>query len=110
MAFLRKRGEYANAPTPDMILLDLNMPRMNGRQVLAEIGVDDRLQHIPVIVLTTSAADQDILHMYKLRCGGYIVKPVDFEQFAKILRQFTEYWFTVVVLPAKKVTADLRQH
>jgi len=99
MAFLRKQGQYTAAPTPDIILLDLNMPRMDGREVLTEISGDDNLRHLPVVILTTSRAEQEILKMYKLRCSSYIVKPVDFDQFVRVIRQFSDYWFTVVVLP-----------
>jgi two-component system response regulator len=100
MAFLRKQGEYASVPTPDIILLDLNMPRMDGREVLAEISGDENLRHLPVVILTTSYAEQEILKMYKLRCSSYIIKPVDFEQFVRVIRLFTDYWLTVVVLPS----------
>ena len=99
MAFLRKQGKYANAPTPDMLLLDLNMPRMDGREVLAEMVVDETLNAIPVVILTTSAQDEEILKMYKMRCSSYIIKPVDFDQFLHVVRSIAEYWFTVVVLP-----------
>jgi two-component system, chemotaxis family, response regulator Rcp1 len=102
MEFLRRQGKYAQAPRPDLVLLDMNMPRMNGREVLEAIVADEDLKHIPVIVLTTSAAEQDVCQMYKLRCSGYIVKPVDFEQFAEALRRFSDYWFTLVVLPSGK--------
>jgi two-component system response regulator len=101
LAFLRKQGQYASAPTPDIILLDLNMPIMDGREVLAEMVVDDQLKHFPVVVLTTSVQDQDILDMYRLRCSSYIAKPVDFEQFVRVVRGIANYWFTVVVLPEK---------
>lgn len=99
MAFLRKQDKYAAVPTPDIILLDLNMPRMDGREVLAAISGDEKLRHLPVVILTTSSAEQEILKMYKLRCSSYIIKPVDFEQFVRVIRQFSDYWFTVVVLP-----------
>jgi two-component system response regulator len=99
MAFLRKQGEYASAPTPDMLLLDINMPRMGGREVLAEIVKDDSLKSLPVVVLSTSEEGEEILKMYKMRCNSYIVKPVDFDQFLKVIRSIGEYWFTVVVLP-----------
>jgi CheY-like chemotaxis protein len=99
MAFLRKQGEYSTAPTPDLLLLDINMPRMDGREVLAEMVADETLSAIPVVVLTTSAQDEEILKMYRLRCSSYIVKPVDFDQFLYVIRSIAEYWFTVVVLP-----------
>jgi two-component system, chemotaxis family, response regulator Rcp1 len=102
MAFLRKQGEWGSAPTPDLILLDLNLPRKDGREVLQEIVTDQTLKHIPVVIMTTSKRDQDVLELYKLRCSGYIVKPVDFEQFARILQKLADYWFTVVVLPKAK--------
>ncbi len=101
MAFLHKQGEYAAAPTPDLILLDLNMPRMDGREVLAAIAADEHLRHIPVVILTTSTDEQEILKMYQLRCSSYIVKPVNFENFLHIIQLIGEYWLTVVVLPPK---------
>jgi two-component system response regulator len=103
MAYLRKQGQYTSAPTPDVILLDLNMPVMNGYEVLEQISGDEKLKHIPVVILTTSADERDILKMYKLRCSSYIVKPVDFDQFMRVVREFSNYWFTVVVLPEPKV-------
>jgi CheY-like chemotaxis protein len=112
LAFLRKQGEYQNAPTPDLILLDLNMPKMGGREVLAEMIKDDHLKGLPVVILTTSEQEQEILKMYNMRCSSYIVKPVDFEQFLKVVRAIAEYWFTVVVLPnvglTEKATAAAR--
>jgi two-component system, chemotaxis family, response regulator Rcp1 len=112
LAFLRKQGEYQNAPTPDLILLDLNMPKMSGREVLAEMIKDDHLKALPVVILTTSEQEQEILKMYKMRCSSYIVKPVDFDQFLKVVRTIAEYWFTVVVLPnvglTEKATAPAR--
>jgi CheY-like chemotaxis protein len=99
MAFLRKQGKYSNAPTPDMLLLDLNMPRMDGREVLAELVADEGLNAIPVVVLTTSAQDEEILKMYKMRCSSYIIKPIDFTQFLHVIQSIAEFWFTVVVLP-----------
>jgi len=102
MDFLHKKGEHANAPTPDLILLDLNMPIMNGREVLAEIVKDDALRRLPVVILTTSSADKDVLDLYKLRCNSYIIKPVDFAQFQLIIQGLSNYWFTVVVLPPSK--------
>jgi CheY-like chemotaxis protein len=102
MAFLRKQPPYADAPTPDLILLDLNMPVMDGREVLAEIVKDEALRHLPVIVLTTSYEAEDVQKMYKLRCNSYITKPVDFEKFVEAVRKLEDYWLTVVVLPSKK--------
>lgn len=99
MEFLHKKGAFSDAPTPDIVLLDLNMPIMSGREVLAEMVADPKLQHIPVVILTTSAEDRDILAMYKLRCSSYIVKPVDFDQFLRVIRGIGDYWLTIVVLP-----------
>jgi len=101
MSFLRKEGKYADAVTPDLILLDLNMPVMDGREVLAEMVKDDNLSHIPVVILTTSADEQDVLNMYKLRCSSFATKPVDFDQFVHVIQGIANYWFTVVVLPPK---------
>lgn len=101
LAFLRKEGKYSDAPTPDLILLDLNMPRMDGREVLAAMAADENLNSIPVVVLTTSSNDEEILKMYKLHCSSYIVKPVSFDQFQRVIQSVTEYWFTVVVLPSR---------
>ncbi len=99
MRFLRKQGPYADAPTPDLILLDLHMPIMDGREVLAEIVKDDKLRHLPVIVLTTSYEAKDIEQMYSLRCNSYITKPVDFNNFVQAISQLAGYWLTLVVLP-----------
>lgn len=100
MAFLRKSGIYAQAPTPDLILLDLNMPVMDGREVLAEMVADEALRQMPVVVLTTSADERDVLEMYRFRCSSYIVKPVDFDQFLAAIQTISRYWFTVAVLPS----------
>jgi len=99
MAFLKKRDRFSEAPTPDVILLDLNMPRMDGREVLAEISNDEKLRHLPVVILTTSHDEAEILKMYQLRCSSYIVKPVNFEQFLRVIQSFSDYWLTVVILP-----------
>jgi len=99
LAFLRKEGEYANVPTPDLVLLDINMPKMDGRQVLAEMVADDRLNSVPVVILSTTEEAAEIMKLYKMRCSSCIVKPVDFDQFLKVVRSIAEYWFTVVVLP-----------
>jgi CheY-like chemotaxis protein len=108
MEFLRKQGAYADAPRPDLILLDLNMPRMNGQEVLAEIVADEALCNLPVIVLTTSTDDEEILKMYKLRCSSYIAKPVDLEQFLRVVQSLADYWFTVVVLPATESAQETK--
>lgn len=99
LQFLRKQGAYGTAPTPDLILLDIHMPVMNGHEVLAEIVRDKSLQHLPVVVLTTSYEAEDIRKMYGLRCNSYITKPVDFDSFVKAIAQIAGYWLTVVVLP-----------
>lgn len=99
MAFLRKEGEYADVPTPDLILLDLNMPVMDGREVLAELVRDQDLNHLPVVVLTTSEDERDVLSMYKLRCSSYITKPVDLGEFIQVVQNVTDHWFKVVVRP-----------
>lgn len=100
--YLKKKGKFMNSPTPDIILLDLNLPRKDGREVLAEIKADEYLKLIPVIILTTSDADQDILRSYKLHANCFITKPVDLDQFIFIIRQIETFWFTVVKLPIKK--------
>ncbi len=99
LQFLRKQRPYADVPTPDLILLDMHMPVMDGHQVLTEIVKDERLCHIPVVVLTTSYEAADVQKMYKLRCNSYITKPLDFDSFVKAIAQLTGYWLTVVVLP-----------
>jgi two-component system response regulator len=101
MQFLRKEGDFVDAASPDLILLDLNMPRMNGREVLAELGGDADLRHYPVVILTTSSDEQEILELYRLRCSSYIVKPIDFDQFIRVVQEITNYWFKVVVVPHK---------
>ncbi len=100
MAFLRRQGRYAEAPTPDLILLDLNMPIMGGREVLEEIVADDELKHLPVVVLTTSGDPRSILEMYRLRCNSYIQKPVDFTTFDDLIAGLGRYWLNLVTLPA----------
>jgi len=99
LQFLRKEGPYADVPTPDLILLDMHMPVMDGYEVLSEIVKDDRLKHLPVVVLTTSYEAADIQKMYGLRCNSYITKPVDFDSFVKAISQLAGYWLTVVVVP-----------
>jgi CheY-like chemotaxis protein len=99
MAFLRREGKYVNAVRPDLILLDLNLPKKDGREVLAEIKADERLKRIPVVVLTTSSAEQDILKTYELHANCYITKPVNLEQFSTVVKALAEFWFTIVKLP-----------
>ena len=99
LQFLRRQGVYADVPKADLILLDMHMPVMDGHQVLTEIINDDALRHLPVVVLTTSYEAADIHKMYKLRCNSFITKPVDFENFIKVIAQMTGYWLTVVVMP-----------
>jgi chemotaxis family two-component system response regulator Rcp1 len=102
MEFLHKQGRFAEVPIPDMILLDLNLPRKDGREVLAEIKKDPKLKHIPVIILTTSKADEDIIKTYNLHANAYITKPVDLNRFVEIIHALEEFWFTIVKLPPKE--------
>lgn len=97
--FLRGHGRHGTAPRPDLILLDLNLPRKTGREVLAEIKSDDRLRRIPVVVLTTSQAEEDILSVYDLNANCYVPKPVDLEQYLRVIRSIDEFWLTVAKLP-----------
>jgi CheY-like chemotaxis protein len=99
LAFLRRQGEYADAARPDLILLDLNLPRKDGRQVLEEIKDDPELRTIPVVVLTTSEAEEDILRSYSLHANAYVTKPVDFDRFIEVVRQIDEFFVEVVRLP-----------
>ncbi|WP_413450539.1 response regulator [Georgenia phoenicis] len=101
MAYLRKEGEYAGAPTPDLVLLDLNLPRMDGREVLAELKADPELRRIPVVVLTTSDAEEDILRSYNLHANAYVTKPVDFERFIEVVRKIDDFFVSVVRLPGR---------
>ncbi len=99
MDFLHRQGEYQQAIHPDLILLDWNLPRKNGREVLIEIKADQRLQRIPIVVLTTSASEADILKAYDLHANCYITKPVDFNEFVQIVQSIEQFWFTIVKLP-----------
>jgi CheY-like chemotaxis protein len=101
LAFLRREGRYAAAVRPDLILLDLNLPRKGGREVLEEIKNDPALRHIPVVILTSSQAEQDIARAYDLHANCYISKPVDLDQFIRVVRSIEEFWFTVVKLPTQ---------
>ena len=99
MDFLYQRGKFASAPRPDLILLDLNLPRKNGREVLAEIKADDALKYIPVVVMTTSNAEEDVLRSYNLHANCYVVKPIEFENFVRAVKSIENFWFSVVTLP-----------
>ena len=101
MAFLRREGAYAQAIRPDLILLDLNLPKKDGREVLAEIKADGALRRIPVVVLTTSRAEQDVLKVYDLHANCYITKPVDLDQFLKVVQSVEDFWLTIVRLPPR---------
>ncbi|MBM3860870.1 MAG: response regulator [Verrucomicrobia bacterium] len=101
MEFLRRRGRHADAPRPDLVLLDLNLPRKDGREVLAEIKGDPFLKTLPVIILTTSQAEEDIFKAYALNANCYIQKPMDLEQFIRVVRNIESFWFTVVKLPGR---------
>jgi chemotaxis family two-component system response regulator Rcp1 len=101
VAFLRQEGKYANARRPDLILLDLNLPKKDGREVLAEIKSDPRLRLIPVVVMTVSKAEEDILKAYGLHANCYVTKPVHFESFVEVVRAIESFWFTVVTLPSE---------
>jgi two-component system, chemotaxis family, response regulator Rcp1 len=99
MAFLRRQGKYSKAPRPDLVLLDLNLPRMDGREVLAEIKTDEDLKRIPVVILTSSRDEVDILKSYNLHANCYITKPIDLNQFIKVVKSIEEFRFTIVKLP-----------
>ena len=98
LAFLRREGKHAAVPKPDLILLDLNLPKKDGREVLDEIKRDDRLRHIPVVILTTSQAERDIAESYRLRANAYVTKPVDLEQFLKVVQSIEHFWLEIVKL------------
>jgi CheY-like chemotaxis protein len=101
MAFLRQEGDYAGRPRPDLVLLDLNLPRMDGRQVLESIKSDPELASIPVVVLTTSENEDDVLRSYSLHANAYVTKPVDFQRFIEVIRQIDDFFVTVVRLPRR---------
>ncbi len=100
LAFLRRQGSHSSAPRPHLIVLDLNLPRKDGREVLADIKADDNLKRIPVVVLTTSQDEQDVLKSYNLHANCYITKPVDLDQFVRVVRSIEDFWLGIVVLPA----------
>jgi CheY-like chemotaxis protein len=102
IAFLRRKGEYADAPLPDLILLDLNMPRMNGSQLLAEVKKDSELKHIPVVILTGSQEMEDIVKTNNLQADRYVTKPIDLEQFIRTVKSIIDFWLTTVKLPTEE--------
>ncbi len=101
MAFLRHEGHYADEPRPDLVVLDLNLPRKDGREVLADIKTDDDLKAIPVVVLTTSAADEDVLRAYQLHVNSYVTKPLNLDDFLQAIRVIEDFWLSLVRLPAR---------
>lgn len=101
MSFLHRKGDYADAPRPDLILMDLNLPRKSGHEVLAEIKADPDLRRIPVVILTTSDAEEDILRSYDLYANAFVTKPVDFDCFLQVIRQIDEFFITVIKLPRR---------
>lgn len=101
LQFLRREPPYEDAQTPDLILLDLNLPRKDGREVLQDVKADDRLRRIPVVVLTTSKAEEDVLRSYDLHANAYVTKPVDFDRFIEVVRQIDEFFVSVVKLPGR---------
>jgi CheY-like chemotaxis protein len=101
LQFLRREAPYEDAAVPDLVLLDLNLPRKDGRQVLAEVKADDALRRIPVVVLTTSKAEEDVLRSYDLHANAYVTKPVDFDRFIEVVRQIDEFFVSVVKLPGR---------
>jgi two-component system, chemotaxis family, response regulator Rcp1 len=106
MQFLRREGQYANAPCPDLILLDLNLPRKDGREVLAEIKADEKLASIPIVVLTSSTSEQDVLRAQELQADSYITKPVEFMRFLEVVREVESFYLFVVTLPPVPVSGD----
>lgn len=104
LAFLRRQGQYAAAPRPDLILLDLNLPRKDGREVLAEVKQDPALRQIPVVILTTSAADTDIARSYDLHANCYVTKPVQLDEFLSVVKSIDDFWLAVVKLPRDEPT------
>jgi CheY-like chemotaxis protein len=99
LSYLRQEGKYRDARRPDLVLLDLNLPRMDGREVLREVKSDERLKTIPIVVLTTSAAEQDVARSYGLHANSYVTKPVDLDEFIAVIRSIEDFWLTIVTLP-----------
>lgn len=107
MNFLNNQGKYAGAPKPDLIILDLNLPKKDGREVLAEIKSNRNLLHIPIVIMTISQAEEDILKTYKLQANCYITKPIDLNEFIKVIKSIEDFWFSVVKLPPKEALRKL---
>jgi len=105
LCFLKRQGDHADAPRPDLILLDLNLPRMNGREVLAHIKADDALKSIPTVILTTSGAEADIAESYKLQANCYLKKPVELDAFEGLVRSINDFWLTRAALPQQECVA-----
>lgn len=103
LKFLRREPPWTEAPWPDLVLLDLNMPGMSGRATLAAIVADEALRHVPVVVLTTSSREEDVAQMYRLRCSGYVVKPVDLARFFDVIQMVCDYWFSAAILPKRPI-------
>lgn len=99
---MNKQGQFLDAPRPDIIILDLNLPKKDGREVLQEVKQDENLRNIPIVVLTTSTAEEDILKSYNLHANAYITKPVDFDQFIKVIKSIAKFWFETAELPSKQ--------
>ncbi len=103
MDFLNNNGKFKSAPKPDLIILDLNLPRKDGRELLAEIKVDEKLKHIPVVIMTISQAEEDIMKSYNLHANCFITKPIDLAQFIKVVKSIEDFWFYIVKLPPKSM-------
>jgi CheY-like chemotaxis protein len=97
--FLNRKGNYANVPSPDLVLLDLNLPKKDGREVLASIKTNEKIKHIPVVVLTTSKSEEDIVKSYELQASCYVTKPVDLDQFLEVVKSISDFWLSIVKLP-----------
>jgi two-component system, chemotaxis family, response regulator Rcp1 len=109
MDFLHRKGKYKTVPKPDLIILDLNLPRKDGREVLAEIKNDGELKQIPIVIMTISQAEEDILKSYNLHANCYITKPIDLNQFIKVVKSIEDFWFSIVKLPPKTINPELHR-
>ena len=109
MDFLHRKGKYKTVPKPDLIILDLNLPRKDGREVLAEIKNDGELKQIPIVIMTISQAEEDILKSYNLHANCYITKPIDLNQFIKVVKSIEDFWFSIVKLPPKTINPEIHR-